>query len=155
LLLACALWCAPNAARAQALIAVGTEVRVTTTAGDCAAPTPCIGRWATSTPDSTVLDEVRARGRVALARATVTRLEVGERSRQRWTGALIGGALTAAAFVSLACSLSNGSCDVNSGNVGGFVGYVAVGALPGALIGGAIGQRIRGDVVWRQVLPAP
>ncbi len=75
-------------------------------------------------------------------------------STHRMSGAIVGGLLSGAAFVGMVCGFSDGSCAVNGGNVGGFLGYYAIGAIPGVFIGRAVGGRMRGDdrwiVVWRR-----
>ena len=92
---------------------------------------------------------------IALSLADVRSIDVSlGRPDRRWTGAAIGGALSGAAFVALACAFSDGSCSVGD-NVGGFVLYYATGAVPGAIVGGVVGGRHHGPERWRQVWSAP
>lgn len=88
---------------------------------------------------------------LGVAPSALQRIDVSAGYRtHKWSGAAIGGVLTSVAFVQLACALSNGSCDPGQ-DVGGFLAYAAVGAIPGALVGGAIGSRLRGTERWRVV----
>lgn len=129
-----------RAAEGQPLLADGTRIRVTLRSTS----TPVIGRVHRGDPPWLGVDSS------AMQRVDVSR---GYRSR-KWMGAGVGGAISSAAFISLACALSNGSCDPRQ-DVGGFLAYVVVGAVPGALLGGAIGAHVRGDEQWRVVWTRP
>ncbi len=88
--------------------------------------------------------------RVSLA--TLVQLDSSAgRSTHRLSGAIVGGLLSGAAFVGMVCGFSSGSCAVDGGNVGGFLGYYAVGAIPGIFFGRAVGGRMQGAERWRIV----
>lgn len=105
---------------------------------------------------STLVLRVRTSERRAVPLAVLTRIDVSAgRPTHRVAGALLGGVLSGGAFVGMACGFSDGSCAVNSGNIGGFLGYYAVGAIPGVFIGRAIGGRMQGSERWREVWRRP
>lgn len=76
------------------------------------------------------------------------------RADRRTAWAIVGGVLSGAAFTGAVCAFSDGSCRIGS-HLGGFLAYYAVGAIPGAIVGGALGSRRVGDERWSRVWPTP
>ena len=145
-----------SSADAQPLLTRGTRVRVSIADGSpeaarTARPTPLTG--VVSSMDATALMLVLGEGperRVPLG--ALLRIDVSAgRSTRRTAGAIIGGLVSGAVFVGAACGFSDGSCGVNSSNVGGFLAYYAVGAIPGVFIGRSIGGRMQGEERWREL----
>lgn len=144
---------------AQPVVATGTRVRLWLP--DSVVPAQVadvaglrIGSVAAMDSATLVLRAGTATHRVPLA--SLARLDVSEgRPSHRTAGAVIGGLVSGALFVGAACGFSDGSCDVNSGNVGGFLAYYAIGALPGVFIGRAVGGRMHGEERWREVWRRP
>ena len=141
---------------AQPSLRPGARIRVRTTA-DTLAATPAewrVGTVVSSTARALILRPAPLADSVVVPMTEIRRIDLslGQPSHRR-TGAVIGGLLSGAAFVGLACAFSDGSCRVGD-NVGGFLGYYAVGAVPGALVGGALGARHRGRERWEQVYGA-
>jgi len=145
---------------AQPSLPQGTRVRVFTTGTPARADEPGnheahVGTLVASTPTNIVIDTGSLTHRVTIAVGDVRRIDVSRgASDRRWSGAVIGGLISGGAFVALACAFSDGSCKIGN-NVGGFVAYYAVGAIPGALVGGAIGSRQRGPERWERVWASP
>ncbi|MBL0170318.1 MAG: hypothetical protein IPP90_06220 [Gemmatimonadaceae bacterium] len=145
---------------AQPILSIGTRVRVWMP--DSVLPIGMrdgggIRVGTVSAMDASVLQlRSDATAPLRLPLATLTRLEVSAgRSSHRTAGAVVGGLLSGAAFVGLACGFTDGSCAVNSGNVGGFLAYYAIGAIPGVFIGRAIGGHLTGEERWREVWRKP
>ena len=140
---------------AQPPLRPGARIRVRTTADSSAAPTSSIG-WrvgnvVSSTPQDLILRPSPLAEAITLPMTQIQRIDVSlGRPSHRRGGAVLGGLLSGGAFVGLACAFSDGSCKV-SDNVGGFLAYYAVGAIPGVLVGGAIGSRLRGPERWKRV----
>lgn len=145
---------------AQPSLPQGTRVRVFTAGTPARADEPGnneahVRTLAASTPGNIVIDTGSSTHRVTIAVGDVRRIDVSRgASDRKWSGAVIGGLISGGAFVALACAFSNGSCKIGN-NVGGFVAYYAVGAIPGALVGGAIGSRQRGPERWERVWAPP
>jgi hypothetical protein len=145
---------------AQPPLAPGARVRVFAADSLLANPPRAARGWrlgtvAAVTPRTLLLETAAPASRISLELAEVTRVDVSRgRGNRRWAGAVTGGLLTGGAFVGLACAFGNGSCRPGD-DVGGFLVYYAVGAIPGALAGGALGARMRGAERWRRVWPAP
>lgn len=144
--------------RAQPSMTPGTRVRISTaplSAVDAPVLARHVGNFVSSTPATIVIDTGEVRQPMGIAIGAIRQIDVsrGRPSRKR-TGALIGGLVTGGAFVGLACAFSNGSCNVGD-NVGGFLAYYAVGAIPGAIVGGAIGARRYGAERWQQIWVPP
>lgn len=142
--------------RAQPPMAPGTRVRVSVAPPGAAEQAPWrVGRFLSRTPTTFVVDTGNAREPIGIAIGTIRQIDVSRgRPSRRWTGAVIGGLVSGGAFVALACAFSNGSCNVGD-NVGGFLAYYGAGAIPGAIVGGAIGSRHHGAERWRQVWAPP
>jgi hypothetical protein len=88
---------------------------------------------------------------VVLPTGEVLRVDISRgRPNHRRRGATIGGLVSGSAFVALSCWFSDGSCRVGD-NVGGFLADFAVGAVPGAFVGGALGARQHEPERWQQV----
>lgn len=143
---------------AQPSVTAGARVRVLvsdTVAAPEATSRPrwTVGTVVSSTSSVLVLRTTPSGPQQNVSFAELRRIEVSRgRSNHRWIGATIGGLISGGAFVAAACAFSDGSCSV-SDNVGGFLGYYAVGAIPGAIVGGAIGSRHYGRERWRQIWP--
>jgi hypothetical protein len=144
---------------AQPPLRPGARVRVGMTVDSLAATPAASGGWWVGTVVSTstrdlVLRPTPLADSVVLSMAEIRRIDLSRgRPSRRWSGAVIGGLLSGGAFAAAACAFSDGSCSV-SDNVGGFLGYYAVGAVPGVLVGGALGSRLRGRERWEQVYGA-
>lgn len=128
---------APADARAQAgaivTIAPDAEVRVTPVP---AAGPRVTGRFVSLTPDTLTLVRGRERARVAMAAASIQRLEVrGPRDRTR--GAIIGGSILGGIAVVF------GGIDVAKGSLGAgeYAGAVVGNTVIGALAGAALAPR--------------
>jgi hypothetical protein len=150
-----ALLAAPIAA--QPPLTQGTRVRVFARADSLTRPAGAVSRgWiagtvVSSTPEALVLSPAPLSEPVVLPTQDVLRIDVSRgRPNHKWRGATIGGLLSGSAFVALSCWFSDGSCNVGE-NVGGFLAYFAVGAVPGAVVGGARGARQQGPERWQQV----
>ena len=145
---------------AQPTLPVGTRVRVLTRdtlqgPSRNASRVWQVGSVASSTPFTVALDLAPSEAPRTRSLADVTRIEVSRGwSTRRRSGMVVGGLVSGAAFVSLACAFSNGSCRVGD-QVGGFLLYYATGAIPGVLVGGAIGSHLRGGERWEQVWRSP
>ena len=141
---------------AQPPLRPGARVRVRR-AADTAAATPAewrIGTVVSSTREALVLRPAALADSVVVPMSEIRRIDISlGRPSHRTSGAVIGALLSGAAFVGLACAFSDGSCSIG-GNVGGFLGYYAVGAVPGAFVGAALGARHPGRERWRQVVGA-
>ena len=144
---------------AQPPLRQGTRVRVFTSSDSLAPRGNAVSRaWiagtvVSSTPEALVLRPAPLSEPVAVPTRNVLQVDISRgRPNHRWRGATIGGLLSGGAFVALACWFSDGSCNVGD-NVGGFLGYFAVGAIPGAFVGGARGARQQGPERWQQVWP--
>ena len=139
---------------AQPSMTPGTRVRISTAPPSAvAAPTLArhVGNFVSSTPATIVIDTGDARQPMEITIGSIRKIDVSRgRPSRKWTGALVGGLVSGGAFVGLACAFSNGSCNVGD-NVGGFLAYYAVGAIPGAIVGGAIGSRHHGAERWQQI----
>ena len=141
---------------AQLAISPGTRIRVR--AADSATSQPgdaargwVIGTVVANPPPALVL----AAGpvRVSYDMNEVRQVDVSRgRPNRRWRGAILGGLLSGAAFTGAVCAFSSGSCDISE-DVGGFLAYYVIGAIPGAIIGGAIGARHVGKERWERVWP--
>ena len=137
---------------AQPAMSPGARVRVTgrasVFAGDAS---PHIGTVTSSGGDAlTFLPEFSA-DTLRLRYADLARMDVSRgRKDRKVRGAVLGGLITGAGFVSLACAFSNGSCDIGQ-DVGGFLAYFAVGAVPGVILGVIVGSGMRGPEQWRTV----
>jgi hypothetical protein len=146
---------------AQPVIPAGTRVRVwapDTILGNPAASATGwrIGIVAASSPEHLSLRPDGERAAANLPWVALVRVESSLGATSRWrAGALIGGVITGAGFVSLACAMSSGSCAVSGDNAGGFVLYFLTGAIPGALVGAGIGSRFRDDERWDPLWTAP
>ncbi len=131
---------------AQSPVAVGTRVRVFFRASNAS---PVIG--VVQRQDADALRMIVSARDTVFPFAQLQRIEIsGGRSNHRWRGAAIGGAISSLAFVEMACAMSNGSCSPGQ-DIGGFLVYAAVGAVPGALVGGYVGARMTGEERWRAV----
>ncbi len=145
-LLALALLAASTVLGAQPSPPTGTRVRLITGAGVTAVGT------LVSMDSSAIVTRDDDAHLDTTATASLTCLQVSEGRASRATvGAVVGGLLSGGAFVGMVCGMSSGSCAVNGGNVGGFLGYYAVGAIPGVFIGRAIGGRMRGEESWSEI----
>lgn len=147
-------------AGAQPVLPAGTRARVVMV-DSTSATSGARGRGVLTgtvvSSDSTVLllETAPPPRRIALAVAGLQRIDVSRgRPNRRAMGAVIGGLISGAAFVGAACAFSDGSCDVR-GDLGGFLAYYAVGALPGALVGDRVGARRPGPERWKTVWTAP
>ena len=145
-----------SALSAQPDIAPGTRVRVTVRANVLPGGAgQRIGTVTSTSGDAFLVRVERSTDTLRLSYADLTRVEVSlGRKTRKLRGAIIGGLLTGSAFVSMACAFSNGSCDISK-DVGGFLAYYAVGAIPGVIIGTAIGSRLHGPEQWRSVWAGP
>ena len=145
-------------AGAQPSIAPGTRVRVSispTSAAQAAKTESRIGTLVSSTATIVVIDTGSVANWATFAIGDIRQIDVSRgRPNHKWMGAGLGGLLSGGAFVALACGFSNSSCNVGD-NVGGFIAYYAVGAIPGAIVGGAIGSRHRGAERWERVWISP
>ncbi|MHB1223949.1 MAG: hypothetical protein ACYC2G_07890 [Gemmatimonadaceae bacterium] len=143
---------------AQPVLPAGTRVRVFT---DPLAVFPGMpergqltGTVVFSDPSELRLDTEPPPRRIELPVAGLRRIDVSRgRPNRRLSGGMIGGLVSGAVFVGAVCAFSDGSCDVGE-NVGGFLAYYAVGAVPGVLIGARIGARRRGPERWETVWTA-
>ena len=143
--------------RAQPSITPGTRVRISIAppvAVEATQPAWRVGRFVSRTPTTFAID-TGAQQPIGIAIGAIRQIDVSRgRPNRKWTGAVLGGLLSGGAFVALACGFSNGSCNVGD-NVGGFIAYYAVGAIPGAVGGGAIGARHYGAERWQQIWVSP
>ena len=140
--------------RIEISVSPGTRVRVTTLpslAVDTSGRQLVrhVGRVVSSTPTDFEFVSESSRWTRVLAFSQVSQLDVsaGRKSRAL-AGGVLGGLLSGGAFVGTACAFSSGSCDIGS-NAGGFLGYYAVGAIPGAIVGAVVGRRLHGAERWR------
>jgi surface antigen len=157
MVIACAILGVASGANAQPLLDRGTRVRVSIGGG---LPETGGRPQATQSLSGLVASMDTAAIVVALGSGmerhvplqSLLRIEVsaGHGSR-RTAGTIVGGLVSGALFVGAACGFSDGSCGVSSSNVGGFLAYYAVGALPGVFIGRAIGARMQGEERWREL----
>jgi len=144
-------------AAAQPVFSPGTRVRVLV--ADSAANHArdatqgwVIGSVVSSPPPALLLDAKT--GRVSYTVGELRQIDVTRgRANKRWMGATIGGLLSGAAFTGAVCGFSSGSCNIGA-NVGGFLVYYATGAIPGVIVGGAMGARHVGEERWEQAWPA-
>ena len=143
--------------RAQPSITPGARVRISVAppvAVDAMQPAWRVGRFVSRTATTFVID-TGVQQPIGIGIGAIRRIDVSRgRPNRKWTGAVLGGLVSGGAFVALACGFSNGSCNVGD-NVGGFIAYYAVGASPGALVGGAIGARHYGAERWQQIWVPP
>lgn len=144
--------------RAQPAMTPGTRVRISITppsAAEARQPAWRAGRFVSSTPTTLVIDTGNVHEPLGVAIGSIRQIDVSRgRPSRKWTGAVVGGLVSGGAFVALACAFSNGSCNVGD-NISGFLAYYAVGAIPGAIVGGAIGARHHGAERWRQIWVPP
>ena len=134
---------------AQRVLEPGTRVRVAVGGG---VPGAGLLIGTVTTMDATAIGVQMDLGPArSLPLASVLRIDVSRgRGTHRGVGAALGGVLSGAAFVVLACKFSDGSCDVGGSNVGGFMAYYAIGAIPGVFAGASIGGRYPGNERWRE-----
>lgn len=114
-----------------------------------------IGRVVRSMPDSLSLVTDPPAREVSLPSQSLSRIDVSVgRATHALAGGVIGGLVTGGGFVALACAFSSGSCRVGN-QVGGFIGYYAVGAIPGVVVGAMVGSRMQGPERWRTIWTRP
>lgn len=144
--------------RAQPPVTPGTRVRISVappSAVEALQPARRVGRFVSSTPTTFVIDTGNGQEPIAIAIGAIRQIDVSRgRASHKWTGVAVGGLVSGGAFVGLACAFSNGSCNVGD-DIGGFLAYYAVGAIPGAIVGGAIGSRHYGGERWQQIWAPP
>lgn len=147
-LLAIATLSAPTFA--QPTLESGTRLRVT-----MKDTTTQIGRLVSTTPTALTLDVAPSRAVRTIDFADAWRIEISRGwTDRRKSGRVVGGLVSGAAFVGFVCAFSDGSCAIGD-EVGGFLAYYALGAIPGVIIGGKIGAGMRGQERWEPAWSAP
>ena len=139
--------------RAQPTLNPGVRVRVysSDSAVSSVLREALTGRVSRSTPSTLLLVADPSGTEVSLPSHSLLRIDVSAgRGTHAVAGGVIGGLISGAGFVGLACAFSNGSCRIDN-HVGGFLAYYAVGAIPGAVVGVAMGSRMHTPERWRTI----
>lgn len=139
--------------RAQPTLDPGTRVRIYSADSIAASALrqARIGRVSRSTPSALSLIPDQSALEVSVPSQSLVRIDVSAgRGTHAVAGGVIGGLITGGGFVALACAFANGSCRI-SNQVGGFLAYYAVGAIPGAVVGAVLGSRMQGPERWRTI----
>lgn len=136
---------------AQPTLDPGSRVRIywADTGAVSALPQALIGRVSHRTPSALSVVPDRSALEVSVPLPSLLRIDVSAgRGTHAVAGGIIGGLISGGGFVALACAFANGSCRVGN-QLGGFLAYYAAGAIPGAIVGVAVGSRIPGPERWR------
>ena len=139
--------------RAQPTLNPGVRVRVysSDSALSSALREARTGRVSRSTPGSLLLVVDDSGLEVSLPSHSLLRIDLSAgRGTHAVAGGVIGGLISGGGFVALACAFSNGSCRIDN-HIGGFLAYYATGAIPGALVGVAVGSRMHTPERWRTI----
>lgn len=139
--------------RAQPTLNPGVRVRVysSDSAVSSALREALTGRVSRSTPSSLLLVTDYSGLEVSVPSQSLLRIDLSAgHGTHALAGGVIGGLISGGGFVALACAFSNGSCRI-SNHVGGFLAYYAVGAIPGAVVGVAVGSRKHTAERWRTI----
>lgn len=138
---------------AQPTLNPGVRVRVyrSDSAVSSALREALTGRVSRSTPNTLLLVADPSGLEVSISPRSLLRIDLSAgRGTHAVAGGVIGGLISGGGFVALACAFSNGSCRIGN-RLGGFLAYYAVGAIPGAVVGVAVGSRMHTPERWRTI----